>query len=124
MQKIHKEDLTEINGDKIFYFLHLRSCEPCVDKNLSMLAEVSKHPNLKICLVGKIAVAQFEEKAKLVMEKHLPYLDIDSEIYSFETGFSKPLLVHIKDGRCVTRIQVSDSEVDNAKKYISGVINP
>lgn len=43
MQRVHHINIKDIKGDKIFYFLSLRGCEPCIEKNLAMLSTINEN---------------------------------------------------------------------------------
>lgn len=118
MQRIHNINIKDVEGDKIFYFLSLRGCEPCIDKNLNMLSGITKNKNLIICLIGKLELMQYEQTLNLVTITHTPILDLNGGVFSYETGLSKPLLMHIRDGKCVDITNVSDNEVDRMATYI------
>jgi hypothetical protein len=118
MQRVHHISIKDIKGDKIFYFLGLRGCEPCIEKNLAMLSTINENKHLIICLIGALELLQYEQNLNHVNKTHHPILDLKAEIFSYETGFAKLLLVHIKDGKCINIIQITDNEVDNTRMYI------
>lgn len=104
----------------IFYIINIAGCEPCTDRNLKMLLSLQRKENLFFVMVGITQNPAFQSYLKQIEDKGFVIIkDPKAEIYSYEVGLGKPILIHIEDGFCINRIDVGDFDVDKAKDYIS-----
>jgi len=105
--------------ERIFYVLPLEGCDECLKINLNLLLERNFYSSkVTIILTGRnfndIIKGQIEE-----IKRKYPILeDGKNLIHQFETGFGKPLLVHVKNGDCLFATSIADSEIESVKEYI------
>ncbi|WP_430410678.1 hypothetical protein [Kordia sp.] len=102
----------------IYYLMPLSGCEPCVASNLEMLASIPKSDSLLIIFVGISEMQQYNDEAATLKKQHNYVEDIDRNIYSYETDFGKPLLIHIDKKNCYYYEEITDLEVEDAKIYL------
>lgn len=102
----------------IYYVMPMSGCEPCVASNLEMLASIPKNDALLIIFVGTSEIEQYTSEAKTLKKQHNYLEDVDRNIYSYETDFGKPLLIHIDKKTCKYYEEITDVEVGIAKKYL------
>lgn len=102
----------------IYYVMPLSGCEPCVASNLEMLASIPKSNSLLIIFVGISEMQQYKKEADALKKQHNYLEDIERNIYAYETDFGKPLLIHIDKENCNYYEEITDLEVEDAKKYL------
>jgi len=73
---------------------------------------------LIIILIGDYTNSNWVDIISKIKKQFQVLEDTNNEIFHFETGISKPLLIHVKDGVCVYFKSISDFEVDQAYKYL------
>ena len=115
--------LNDINlkhkGDVIYYVIRLQDCMSCTSayNNLKVAANLATNEHLKIIIVGETKLKHLQKEINAI--KNSLYLDHKSEIFNYETGFSKPLLVHLNDNsKLEYYMEITDFKILDAKKYI------
>jgi len=111
----HNIDTIEVN--KIFFLLPINGCDNCIKLNLDLLKN-NKY-NIQLILVGET----FETERSFQVQKLYNLYDnilIDDKflISQYQTGFSKPMIVDIKDGTCIYQLSISDFKIEEAKIYL------
>jgi len=117
MKNEHAIEISE-KTSTIYYLMPLSGCEPCVASNLEMLASIPKSDALLIIFIGISEMQQYNEEAAALKKQHNYLEDIDRKVYSYETNFGKPLLIHIDKENCKSYEEITDVEVNDAKKYL------
>ncbi|MBC8754295.1 hypothetical protein H2O64_06405 [Kordia sp. YSTF-M3] len=117
MKEEHKVKITD-ESSKIYYLMPLAGCEPCVESNLEMLQTIPKSDSLLIIFIGTADIEKYALEAAALKTKHHYLEDIDRNISSYETNFGKPLLIHIENETCKAYNQITDLEVEEAKRYL------
>ena len=117
MKNEHNIDITK-KASTIYYLMPLSGCEPCVASNLEMLASIPKSETLIIIFIGTSEIEQFSLEAESLKKQHHYLEDISREIYSYETNFGKPLLIHIDKEKCKAYDEITDLKVEEAKNYL------
>lgn len=112
LNRVHNIDLFT-SGDVIFYFLPLEGCTPCITQNIAMLTSIKTPDNLCIVTIGN--------EAALNPRLSICRRDTTSQIFHYETGFGKPLLLHFIDGRLEKYIFVNDPDIEKAKDYLLSI---
>ncbi len=117
MKEEHNIVIAE-KSSTIYYVMPLGGCEPCVASNLEMLVTIPKSDSLIIIFIGTSDIEQYASEAIALKAKHNYLEDVDRNIGAYETNFGKPLLIHIDKETCKYYKEITDVEVDNAKKYL------
>lgn len=117
MKSEFKIDIYNTKEDNIYYLMLVKGCEPCIIENTQMLANIDSD-KLVLLLVGDPKESNKYEELKSLTKKFNTLNDRSYEIFSYETGISKPLLIHMKNGECIKYMKVSDFDVNLAKEYI------
>lgn len=107
------------NEHTIYYLIPVNGCESCIDLNLDLLNNNSftSKIDLKIILIGETYDPIRKSKLdNLKINFNLLY-DLTEEIFKYETSFSKPMIVEIKNNNCLFHLNVSDFKIDDARKY-------
>lgn len=117
MKSVFNVNIYNPETDIMFYAILVNGCEPCVFENTKMLNSIVSN-NLVLILVGDLKESSGYESFVKYSNKFTTFNDKNYEIFSYETGISKPLLIHMKNGKCVKFLKVSDFDVDKAKEYI------
>jgi len=106
-------------GDRIFYVLPLEGCDECLQINLNLLLERNFNSSkVTIILTGANFNDIIRSKIEAIKRKYPILEDGKNLIHQFETGFGKPLLVHVKNGDCLFATSIADQEIESVKKYI------
>ncbi|MFC4634538.1 hypothetical protein ACFO3O_11505 [Dokdonia ponticola] len=118
LSEIHSVELHEIE-DTILYITPIsNNCENCIKINLDMLQDVDNNRLMPI-LVGDDVANKYKGKIQKIENTFSKTLyDKEELVYSFRTGFSKPLLIHIVNGNCIYFLEVNDFVLNEAASYI------
>ena len=117
MKEEHNITIASV-ASTIYYLMPMSGCKPCVESNLEMLASISKSDSLTIIFIGVSEIEQYTSEAIALKAKHNYLEDIDRSISAYETNFGKPLLIHIDKENCKYYEEITDLEVNDAKKYL------
>jgi hypothetical protein len=109
--------------DMIFYVLDVSTDCVCTELNLKVVEEVFEEHNSNIdyylIIVGE-TYSQDELDIYLTkpnLKKHL-LKDVSKSIFSYETGFYKPMVAHIHHGGFLLFKVIKDFEIGDIKKYL------
>tara|TARA_R110002033_G_scaffold5978_9_gene24439 strand:- start:8943 stop:9422 length:480 start_codon:yes stop_codon:yes gene_type:complete len=119
LKEIHIESKVD---NQIFYIVRIEDCFTCstTETNLNMLSKLDTIKNLKIITVGNTTRDIYKKLIKTIANKNKVFEDKSSKIFSFETGFSKPLLIHLKNKKKVLFFrEITDDKINLAEAYIS-----
>lgn len=117
LSEIHDYRLSDV-GEVIFYVTPLDGCDYCVRENLLVLI---RNNNKKVVpvLIDKSYNQQFTTLANEVTESYKVVLsDPANRIQRYQTGYLNPILLHIRNGRCVFYMEIPDTEIPKAEKYL------
>lgn len=105
---------------QIFYILPLAACDQCLKMNIDILERLnSDNSKITMILIGTTNDDELSKRIQLLTVKFKAINDKKSMVYKYETGLSKPLLVHIDDGECRMMKAIADSESEYISKYIT-----
>ena len=108
----HAVDLLYIE-DKKMLFMDL-SCEACTMSKISFLDKDPGHFGISIYVSGDTTNSQTIGKYGEIIQG----MDIESKYHLYETGISKPLLMHIKNGKPVKYVFVTDANQNEVLSYL------
>ena len=91
--------LSERNGKVAYYFVPLESCENCIYSNLLMLNKL-KTKKITIIFIGKNYHNEWDEVLAEIKNKYNFLEDDQKQVYGYESGLGKPLLLVVNDGDC------------------------
>ncbi len=116
VHQINEENLL----DKIFYIIDVESCE-CGKYNLEALAALANPtPKLTIILVGTADyVKELQSKFQSPDVNFLS--DPQKQIFRYETGLGKPILLHFKNKQIIYHHYIIDPEIVNAIQYLEKI---
>ncbi len=118
LSEVHSLELKEIENTILYLTPISNNCENCIKINLDMLQGI-ENEKLTPILIGFDKSHQYEKQIQKI--KHTlstTLFDKDEKVYSFRTGFSKPILVHIVKGNCSYFLEVNDFVLEEAEEYI------
>lgn len=115
MHTVHKTKIDTIKN-RVLYFLPVSECISCqsTELNLTMLSE-SRIKNMSLILIGQESNSRFTNLINNL--GGIKFIDKESRINYYETGILKPLLLHIKNGKVYYFLNVTDYQIEKAKKY-------
>ncbi len=121
---LKKEFNIELSNEKnrVFYFLPVNECVSCNGTNLElkMLQSLNPKKNILLIIVGMSHNSRFKNQ---IDNLNIPKIyDLNSTIYKYKSGVSKPLLLHIKNGKVNFYLKVNDLKINDAKKYLQNSI--
>jgi hypothetical protein len=118
LTEVHDID-TENIKDNIYYITPLSGCIPCVEKNLYNVSKIL-NPKVSVVFIDEVDDIGINKLYSQVMEQYtgLVYFDKHKKVYFYETGYAKPLLVHIKNRKIVYYLNIEDDLVPDALAYI------
>ena len=106
-----------LEGENIYFLLPINGCDNCIMLNIGLLS--STKYNVQLILVGET----FDTERVLQIQNLYDLYDnilVDDKfvISQYETGFSKPMIVDMKDGKCIYHLNISDFKIEEAKMYL------
>lgn len=113
--------LKDVKGEHLYYVLDLQGCEPCTNLNTKMLLQLKDNNKLTIVFIGETGNHEFLKRVNIIKEKFKHLEDKELKIYDYQTNLAKPLLIHIKDGKCNNIMEVIDPIIKDAKQYIDSI---
>ena len=117
LHEVHQYDLPP-KGDFIFYITPLDGCDYCVRHNLLVLSR-SANKRLIPVLIDKNYNPDYMAMVKKIKSRYpLVLEDPSAAIQHFQTGYLEPVLVHVKNGRCLFYMEIKDSDIPTAEKYL------
>jgi len=123
MKEVHGINISTLDGDNIFYFIALRSCDNCVEINLNMLLSLEESKEITIFFLGQTDSETWNNSISMLTKKFNCKFDPKSKMLRYETGMGKPLLMHFKSSDYKYHLEVSDFEIDQAKEYLEKVLS-
>lgn len=117
----HQLNISLLNNAILYITPISDNCDNCIAINLSMLENISKNNVLTPVFIGEINEKDFEKLNSITTNMSSHYFDKSLEIYKYQTGFGKPLLIHIVKGKCVYFMEVKDDKVEDAFEYIKKI---
>ena len=119
----HNLDINHLDNAILYITPISDNCDNCIAINLSMLESLRlpKNDILIPVFIGKKNEKDFEKLNSITTNTSSHYFDKSLEIYKYQTGFGKPLLIHIVKGKCVYFMEVKDDKVEDAFEYIINI---
>lgn len=114
----HHIDLISLDNTILYITPISDNCDNCIAINFDMLERLPQKKDFIPVLIGKTTEQNIERVNGIIKKSNLYFQDLNLEIFSYQTGFGKPLLVHIKDGNCLFFMEVKDQQIDEAYNYI------
>ncbi len=111
-------DLAKFDKTKALYFIPLESCENCIYSNLLMLQSVQTN-NLIIVFVGNNYHQEWDILIEELRGKYNCFDDYNKEIYKYESGLGKPLLLKIKNGECLGSKSIYENDLKEIKNELN-----
>ncbi len=89
----------------------LTSCTYCIQKSYEVLTLVSPKDNMFIIIVGDFKNANEDQLAftKLPFNK---LHDVNEAAYRYGFGLAKPMIIHMRNNRCVLGQEISDNMIE------------
>ena len=112
----HKVVLNNVDNQS-FYIFQLEGCNPCVQRNIELLFS-KKIIDLTLVIVGETKNKEYLEKLNQIKSNYNHFIDIEKEIFSYETNLYKPFLVKIKKGNCTYYRNIFDSSIKNLESIV------
>ena len=114
-------DVTQI-GDRIYYFIPLNDCSSCksAELNLSFLNNLVIPPaKLAVVLIGSTRLPEYKESLQKLRHRYTVLEDPNGTMFNYQTGLSKPLLVHIKEGEVTYYLNITDFDLETVGAYLT-----
>tara|TARA_Y100000813_G_C24071377_1_gene308921 strand:- start:169 stop:534 length:366 start_codon:yes stop_codon:yes gene_type:complete len=115
MKEVHNQSLNE---GEIYYLLDLQSCDPCIEKNLALLNEMSNELDLNVIFINNTRFNIWDSLIENIKQKYSTFIDLGGEAHLFEIGLSKPLIIYFEKESHTDYMSVSDYEIDLAYSFI------
>lgn len=100
--------INDFHESSVVYIFPVSGCEPCVKHNMKILRESNSNVNLHLILVGE-SDPVYEEDINTFYKKFTVYRDLNQDVFNYETGIGKPLVIWIENKICVRYIEVLDN---------------
>lgn len=111
---VYNIDSNKIENN-IFLPIPLQGCESCNNLCFNLLLKHNLNKKIIVIFVGKNDY--YKKEIKQVKNKYLFLLDKMQKIYSYQTNFSYPMLVHIKSGKYKVRIEINQENYSKVLSY-------
>ncbi len=125
MQDVFNINVKKIKKNKIYYLVPItNNCDMCVYLNLNFFFFIEKTNDIIPVLIGSEKETDYSREINVIKRKYKLVLnDKKSEVLNYETGFLKPVLYHIKNGRCKKYFEITDFKIKTVKQYLSHIKN-
>ena len=117
----HNLDINHLDNAILYITPISNNCDNCISINLSMLESLPKNNILIPVFIGVLNENNLDKLNSITTKTALYYFDESIEIYGYQTGFGKPLLIHIVKGKCVYFMEVKDDKVEDVFEYIINI---
>ncbi|HMO41238.1 MAG TPA: hypothetical protein PKC76_18240 [Saprospiraceae bacterium] len=99
------------NKEVIYFVMPLTSCTYCIQKSYEALTLMSPKDNMFIIIVGDFKNANVDQLAftKLPFKK---LHDVNEAAYRYGFGLAKPMVIHMRNNRCVLGQEISDDMIE------------
>lgn len=115
LQNIYNLDSNKIENT-IFFPINLQGCESCIDLCFDLLLKRNLNKNITPIFVGNNEY--YINEIKQVKNKYNFLSDKMQKIYSYQTDFAYPMLVHIKNGECKIRLEINQKNYFKVLEYL------
>jgi hypothetical protein len=117
MQNAFQISLDKVKNS-VFYLIPLDGCDYCAIENMRSISFL-KDQRLVPILIGKEKSKQVgEAKENLMAMNKNVLLDERSMVARYETGFFKPIVVHLRAGELVYYKYVTDDLITEVHDYL------
>lgn len=123
MKEVHNTAILETQ-ETLYYILPVSDCNTCrtTDINLEVLNSLTlKKPELIIVLSGIANKTTYKNTIEPLKLKYKVLEDPKALINGYQTGVSKPLLIHLKEKEVRFYLNITDDKVDAAKQYLEEI---
>lgn len=118
MLKQHGVDIREVK-DKVFIAVAAEGCEPCIEGAMSFLLQKNIRTDIQPIIIGQPHTAKALSLVQAVQKQYVTLTDSSGLIGGYSTGFSYPIMIHIKNGRAEKYINVTAKALNEFQKYLS-----
>ncbi len=113
-----------VSDDKIYYLIPISGCENCIGLNLDLLSQLPKATDkLQPIIVGETFNEERIKYLKSLSSKYNFLYDKKEIVFQYQTGFTKPMIVWIKNKKCYFHLDVSDFKIEEAKAFFEQHLN-
>jgi hypothetical protein len=123
MQDVHRTVISNTE-ETIYYFIPVSDCNTCQSTflNLEVLNSlIIKKPKVVVILTGLATGEAYEKAVGLLKSKYEVLTDPKDAVNAYQTGISKPLLIHMKSGKVLYYLTVTDDKVYKARQYLEKI---
>lgn len=107
-----------ILNNSVYYLLPLEVCKSTVHLHIDALKEYPQS-NLIPIIIGKTLNPQYKIELNSLKEKYSTMLeDIKGNAFIYDIGLGKPLLIHIRQGKCIYYEFIWDDAINDIQKYL------
>lgn len=120
LSDVHQLSINDIE-DNVFYLIPLDGCDYCASENMRSLLMLSDN-RIRPILIGIENSSRVEEVKNDLIKRRLNLLfDKKAQITKYETGFFKPIIVHIKSGELVYYRYITDDLINEVHEYLQNI---
>jgi hypothetical protein len=117
LKDVHQTSMEDVQ-DNVFYIIPLNGCEFCAVENMRSILTLTDQKIIPI-LVGIENSIQVEKfKAQILEQRKIVLTDESSLVSKYETGFFKPIVVHIRQGKLVYYQYITDDLISDVHNYL------
>ncbi len=123
MKEVHNTAILDTE-ETLYYILPVSDCNTCqtTDLNLEVLNSISlKKPELIVVLSGITNKTTYKNAIEPLKLKYKVLEDPKAIINSYQTGVSKPLLIHLKEKEVRFYLNITDDKVNMAQQYLEEI---
>ncbi|MEM9920204.1 MAG: hypothetical protein AAF990_19055 [Bacteroidota bacterium] len=126
MAQEHRIDLSQTT-DQIYYVIPVSSCNTCSSTTLNLeLLDSKRHQShknqLTVILTGKINEPTHLKTINQLDASYNLIRDIGNRIEQYQTGISKPMLLHIQNGKVKRYFKINDPDIEAVGKYLESTL--
>lgn len=106
-------------NEAIYYIITANSCEPCLMLNINMLINFNDSKKIIPVLSGEPKNQEIKTLFMTFASKYdVKLIDNEMKLYNYEIDFSKPMLMHTKNGELIYSKNIGDFEIETAESYL------
>ena len=108
---------------RVYYLIDMFSCDPCINANLRLLSELEKNENLEIIYINRPRFNTWNSQIEDINKKFNYLTDTGGEANLFELGLFKPLLLVFGENEVKDFMNISDFEIEKARRFLDQHLN-
>jgi hypothetical protein len=117
LSEVHEISLKDVNNS-VYYLIPLNGCDYCALENMRAIISTQNKSVVPILVGFEISKDIEDLKKELLQDNRKVLFDEHSKVSKYETGFFKPIVVHVKDGKLEYYKYVTDDLISDVFNYL------